>query len=219
MIDRLEELLNLMRDEDAEEEPEDEPELGETVFPASPVPEAPAQEDAQGDGGAEAPEEPGGPEKRSGPDRPGEGEPDRPGEEEPDCGRRWDELPEADGLQSAGRDKTAAPMAGAERPLGSGPAADRDGETAKGPEAEDGEAEAPEGPVRPEPEREMELKELYRQVLRASRPAAQSLPAEPVGRAVRAWEGGPPPAGLTVEELDWAVRRDSRRYDGGMTLF
>lgn len=63
------------------------------------------------------------------------------------------------------------------------------------------------------------LEGLYRQTVQASRPAApQSVSVERSGRTLRmeepGWSGG-----LTVDELDRAVRRDSRRYDGGMTIY
>ncbi len=61
------------------------------------------------------------------------------------------------------------------------------------------------------------LEALYRQTARAAW-AAPALEAQPVERMVRVREkeGG---AALTAEELDRAVRRDSRRYDGGMSIF
>lgn len=62
------------------------------------------------------------------------------------------------------------------------------------------------------------LEGLYRQAVQASRPAPQALPVEQAGRTLRAEEPGRA-AALTVDELDRAVRRDSRRYDGGMTIF
>lgn len=62
------------------------------------------------------------------------------------------------------------------------------------------------------------LEALYRRTAQASRPAPQVLPVEQAGRTMRAEEPGRA-AALTVDELDWAVRRDSRRYDGGMTIF
>lgn len=62
------------------------------------------------------------------------------------------------------------------------------------------------------------LEELYRRTAQASRPTAQSLPVEQAGRTLRAEEPGRA-AALTVDELDRAVRRDSRRYDGGMSIF
>ena len=65
---------------------------------------------------------------------------------------------------------------------------------------------------------EIGLEGLYRQTVRAVHPAPQALPVEQAGRTVRAEEPGRT-AALTVDELDRAVRRDSRRYDGGMTIF
>lgn len=62
------------------------------------------------------------------------------------------------------------------------------------------------------------LEGLYRRTAQASRPTAQSLPVEQAGRTLRAEEPGRA-AALTVDELDRAVRRDSRRYDGGMSIF
>lgn len=62
------------------------------------------------------------------------------------------------------------------------------------------------------------LERLYRQTVQASRPAAQTLAAEQTGQAFRAAEPERS-AALTVDELDRAVRRDSRRYDGGMMIF
>lgn len=41
----------------------------------------------------------------------------------------------------------------------------------------------------------------------------------PVRRGVVVREAAVSPTGLTVRELDLAVRRDSRRYDGGMNLY
>lgn len=62
------------------------------------------------------------------------------------------------------------------------------------------------------------LEGLYRQAARSARPAPPILGAEPAGQAVRPAEpeGG---GSLTVDELDRAVRRDSRRYDGAMNIF
>ena len=62
------------------------------------------------------------------------------------------------------------------------------------------------------------LEGLYRQTVQAGRVPAQATPVEQAGRTMRAEEPGRT-AALTVDELDRAVRRDSRRYDGGMTLF
>lgn len=62
------------------------------------------------------------------------------------------------------------------------------------------------------------LEGLYRQTVEAARPAAPALPPERAGRTARAQEPGSA-ASLAVDELDRAVRRDSRRYDGGMSIF
>ena len=62
------------------------------------------------------------------------------------------------------------------------------------------------------------LKGLYRQTVRGMRPAAPALPPEQAGRTARAQEPGSA-ASLAVDELDRAVRRDSRRYDGGMNIY
>ena len=73
------------------------------------------------------------------------------------------------------------------------------------------------GPGRAGPE-QAGLKGLYRQTVRGLRPAAPALPPEQAGRTVRAQEPGSA-ASLAVDELDRAVRRDSRRYDGGMSIY
>lgn len=62
------------------------------------------------------------------------------------------------------------------------------------------------------------LEGLYRQAVRAARPAAQAPAAPRQGQAVRLGEPETPRQ-LTVDELDRAVRRDSRRYDGGLDIF
>lgn len=62
------------------------------------------------------------------------------------------------------------------------------------------------------------LEELYRQTAQAARPV--SLAAEAGQAAWTARMGEAETARqLTVDELDRAVRRDSRRYDGGMSIF
>ena len=62
------------------------------------------------------------------------------------------------------------------------------------------------------------LEGLYRQTVGGLRPAASALPPVQAGRTARAQEpvGAAP---LDVDELDRAVRRDSRRYDGGMNIY
>ena len=62
------------------------------------------------------------------------------------------------------------------------------------------------------------LKGLYRQAVQGLRPAAPALPPEQAERTAGAQEPGSA-ASLAVDELDRAVRRDSRRYDGGMSIY
>ena len=59
---------------------------------------------------------------------------------------------------------------------------------------------------------------LYRRASEAARPAAPALPPARAGRTALEREPGSA-ASLAVDELDRAVRRDSRRYDGGMDIF
>lgn len=62
------------------------------------------------------------------------------------------------------------------------------------------------------------LEKLYRQTAKAVQTPAPVPASGQAGRSVRAaeLEGA---AYSAVDELDRAVRRDSRRYDGGMTIF
>ena len=76
---------------------------------------------------------------------------------------------------------------------------------------------APEGAGRSGPE-QGGLEGLYRQTVRGLRPAVPAMPPEQAGRTARAQEPGSA-ASLAVDELDRAVRRDSRRYDGGMSIY
>lgn len=76
----------------------------------------------------------------------------------------------------------------------------------------------PEGDREGGAEEDRGLERLYRDTARVARPAASALPVEQAGRPAGAEDPGRT-AALTVDELDRAVRRDSRRYDGGMTLF
>lgn len=62
------------------------------------------------------------------------------------------------------------------------------------------------------------LEALYQKTAGAVQTALPPLGGGQAGRAVRA-AGPEAPRQLTVDELDRAVRRDSWRYDGGMTLF
>lgn len=228
MVDRLEELLALMEDEDDEDEGKDALELRAAAVPAAPAAESGAEEAAESgaEGAAPALRE-----DRNAPAEAG--------------GLDWmldvrgpllesqEEVPGADGAvdgaaenESAGdgaaeflRDELAAAVMG---PGGSvvlrrPGAGDVELAEAAGLPGRAGEAEmsATGNAGRPGDEG---LEGLYRQAVRAGRPAAQNLPVEQAGRPMRAEEPGRT-AALTVDELDRAVRRDSRRYDGGMTLF
>ena len=62
------------------------------------------------------------------------------------------------------------------------------------------------------------LERLYRQTVRAAAPPAPALPAVGAARTIGVEEPGSA-ASLAVDELDRAVRRDSRRYDGGLSIF
>ena len=72
--------------------------------------------------------------------------------------------------------------------------------------------------VRRSGEKQTGLKGLYRQTVRGLRPTAPALPPEQAERTAREREPGSA-ASLAVDELDRAVRRDSRRYDGGMSIY
>lgn len=142
-----------------------------------------------------------------------------------------------DRAPEAGKDGPAAAEAAAEQGRDPGGAEEKfweraiDGQTAERPArrtVQDGEAAAAApprrqgqgeglGPGRARTAAEG-LEALYRQTARAAQAAAPALEARPVERMVhvRETEGG---AALTAEELDRAVRRDSRRYDGGMSIF
>ena len=62
------------------------------------------------------------------------------------------------------------------------------------------------------------LEELYRQTAQAARPASLAAEAGQAARTARMGEAETARQ-LTVDELDRAVRRDSRRYDGGLSIF
>ncbi len=200
MVDRLEELLALLEDEDDEDEREDASVV--EPGPEAPAPPAPAELEADEDT----------PVKAALPHRVLEaGDIPLERQEEIDGAIRddaaaektagpWDELTAvvtgrngAVLLRRPGAgDMSLAELAGADR--------------------------QPDGAIGPMTSAERGLERLYKQTVQASRPAAQILPAERAGQTARAEEPGRT-AALTVEELDRAVRRDSRRYDGGMTLF
>lgn len=98
--------------------------------------------------------------------------------------------------------------AGAGRALG--------GDLENGPEAAG--AGLPGPARRPDRGGSAALMELYRGAAEGARAPAPALAPERASRTVLERETGGAP-GLTVEELDRAVRRDSRRYDGGMSIF
>lgn len=233
MVDRLEELLALLEDEDDEDEREDALELalraetGASAAPAAeieteeapedgaesvvPVPDEDEAVPVEAEGLSWGPDvkiaSPEGQEEVPGADGAADGgmvENDAAGNEAAEF--LWDELVapvmERNGtvaLRKPGaRDVELLALAG---PSGqAGTAAEMDSVMESMTTAEKG------------------LEGLYKQAVQASRPAAQSLPVEQAGRSLRADEPGRT-AALTVDELDRAVRRDSRRYDGGMTLF
>lgn len=210
MIDRLEELLAQMaaEDEAGEEEREDVPALADRTVPKA---AAPAEEEKPLPAGedGEAREE-GLPEldwQKPGRMVPEESEPKseevpRPALETDAAREAWAALrrePAGPALEAAARGTDRAAELQAERH--SAEIGRELGET-----------------VRRETLRGLEA--LYDQTVQASRPspAPQLQSAEQAGRTLRAEEPGRT-AALTVEELDRAVRRDSRRYDGGMTIF
>ncbi len=63
------------------------------------------------------------------------------------------------------------------------------------------------------------LELLYRAAARAAEPAAELLSAGQPARRSLPDPVPSEPVRLTVEEMDRAMRRDSRRYDGGMTIY
>ncbi len=189
MTDRLEELLALMDDGD-EEEREDE------TAPAGRLPVLPLERSWEArDAGENAPADGSAPEQDAGEAR--------------------------DGVESVSAEEQVWPILDGN---GSGL------EAVRRPERP-GDAPPEEGTAPREGQRDAEmaravrrgdergLEGLYRRAAQAVRPAAaQVLPVEQAGRTFRGEEPGRT-AALTVEELDRAVRRDSRRYDGGMTIF
>lgn len=77
---------------------------------------------------------------------------------------------------------------------------------------------AQDGPAAPPQPARRGLEALYRQAAQAARPAPQAQAALRPGQEVRLGEPDTPRQ-LTVDELDRALRRDSRRYDGGLEIF
>lgn len=75
------------------------------------------------------------------------------------------------------------------------------------------------GPAAPEPSL-AGLEELYRETARETLPsAAPAIPQGGRGEFARRAEEPGSAASLAVDELDRAVRRDSRRYDGEMSIY
>lgn len=75
------------------------------------------------------------------------------------------------------------------------------------------------GPAAPEPSL-AGLEELYRETARETLPsAAPAVPQGGRGEFARRAEEPGSAASLAVDELDRAVRRDSRRYDGEMSIY
>ena len=230
MVDRLEELLALLEDEDDEDEREDALGLRAAAIPAAPASEIETEEAAKDSGkrAADLPVEDAGALAEAGalnwmPDGkvrsvPAEGQDKVPGAD----GSAVDAVEDgAVGREAAEVwwDDLAAPVMGRNgsmvlRRPGAGDV--EIAELAGAP----GQTSAPEemGAVMESMAAEKGLEGLYRQTVQASRPAAQNLPVEQAGRMPLAQEPGRT-AALTVDELDRAVRRDSRRYDGGMTIF
>lgn len=231
MVDRLEELLALLEDEDDDGEREDVPALGaEKAVPAAPASGLETEDAAEGgrERAADAPAEDG--------SALAEAEtlswvPD--GKVRSALAEGQDEVPGADGSDAgavegaavkheaaeAWWDEPAAPVMGPNGSLvlrrpGAGDV-ELLGPDGRPDQAGAAEADAAMGSVKPA---EQGLEKLYQQTVRAGRAAVQAAPAEQAGRTAWAEEPGRT-AALTVDELDRAVRRDSRRYDGGMTLF
>lgn len=198
MVDRLEELLALLEDEDEDEPREDAAELrAGAAVPAAPAARPEMAETAERDG-MEA--EMGPPAVRDG-GGPQDAEPGWMADAGTVPAERREEIPGADGGPDGGGAGDGAALL-----------------EPAGPEAGASAAEELGAVMDTMTAAERGLEGLYRQTVQASRPAAQALPVEQAGRAVRAQEPGRT-AALTVDELDRAVRRDSRRYDGGMTIF
>lgn len=232
MVDRLEELLALLEDEDDEDEREDALELrAEAAVPAAPASEVETEEAVEG-----------GRKRAADPlveDEDALAEtgalswmPD--GKVRSVSAEGQDEMPGADGsIAGAGEnaaaehetaefwwDELAAPVMGQNGSMALRRPGAGDVEMAElaGGSKQTGAAEELGAVMESMRLAEKGLEGLYKQTVQASRPAAQSLPVEQAGRTVRADEPGRT-AALTVDELDRAVRRDSRRYDGGMTIF
>ena len=203
MVDRLEELLAMMADEDDEEQEDALALAAERVPSAAPAPRS--------EGRTEGSEDLGNPQEPEQGEREAAFVPMEGGELRAAVSRiGGEQMPEDDEPASVYENQLTATRA---LRAGGGQAAEGQGPAKPATAAEDAE-------VTPTPGASAErgLEELYHRTAQASRPAAQSLPVEQAGRTLRAEEPGRA-AALTVDELDRAVRRDSRRSDGGMSIF
>lgn len=211
MVDRLEELLALL---ETKEDQENEDRTDALIPPEGSVPATVPTEE---DGGGQVPVAPAGDGTRAG-DRAPEGAPvsGEDGERE----LVWTVKQPAAELETAlRRTAEALPHGGAER-LEEPDRARVRGEPAwerlENPER----TRMSNEPVKTaQREEKSGLEELYRQTARSARSAVLQIPSpEQAGRTIQTGEPGRT-AAVTVEELDRAVRRDSRRYDGGMAIF
>lgn len=205
-----------MEAEDEDEEREDVPEL--TALSAAPVRQAAGDEDGPETALAVKGE-------RAAPDQAREADRAREPERSPDRPRAGEETPAgSDGkktvLDALGQAGLVSPV---RRQNGSTllripGAGDLDPAAPAGIKGDGASGTGPDGGRNGGADGDRGLERLYRETVRAIRPAAAALPVEQAGRLAGAEDPGRT-AALTVDELDRAVRRDSRRYDGGMTLF
>ncbi len=226
MIDRLEELLSMIEEEDGDERDKSVVEIGPLSGPGrrtAPDQETPAwprrpeeepENSAARKGGPE--EEP---ENSTAPKGGPEGAPEAPAAPE---GEQAETVPEeleravresAALREERGGDRWAPADGGAE----TGPSG-RAGEEGPRPAAEtrtEGEAGRPAAPRGNGDRSGLEL--LYREIQRAAEPVFQA--AESPAEKVLPEPAMAPSDRMTMEELDRAMRRDSRRYDGGMTIY
>ncbi|MBD5098491.1 MAG: hypothetical protein HDT35_02895 [Clostridiales bacterium] len=200
MVDRLEELLAQMTDEDDEEQEDALALAAEQVLPTAPAPGS--------DSRTEGSEDLGNPQELEQGERKAASIPMETGE-------LWERIPRIGGEQTPEDDRLASMYENQPTALRAPRAGN--GQTAGGLGPAAVTADAAAAPA-PGAAADRGLEELYRRTAQASRPAAQSLPVEQAGRTRSAEEPGRT-AALTVDELDRAVRRDSRRYDGGITIF
>lgn len=150
--------------------------------------------------------------------RPGTGEPAGPPEPEKPVYRPLGDEPEDGGTPPQALEAAVMEAGGANPPAWAAGAAPRSGAAAPPGQTGPGRAQTPSTPAAPARAGGQGLAELYRQTARAALPPAPAAAPAQSRQGVLEHEAGGAP-GLTAEELDRAVRRDSRRYDGGMTIF